>query len=89
MDHPRPLIRLFSSFQTDIKTFTTNKYEKMSSQYTVPGIEPTTFGTWVSAHDHPNRTPETFLSREQDIKSTQPLQGQIPQELNFEWLDNF
>ena len=25
---------------------------KMSIQYTAPGFEPTTFGTWVSFHNH-------------------------------------
>ena len=35
----------FRSFQTNITIFTTNICEKMSIQYTVPGFEPTTFGT--------------------------------------------
>ena len=45
MGQPRPLFHLFSSFQTHITIFTTNKCEKMSIQYTVLGFEPTTFGT--------------------------------------------
>ena len=44
----RPLFNLLSSFQTHITIFTTNKGEKMSIQYTVPGFKPTTFGTWGS-----------------------------------------
>ena len=32
--------------------FTTNKYEKMSIQYTVQGFELMTFETWVSSHNH-------------------------------------
>ena len=47
------LFRLFLSFQANINTiFTINKYEKMSIQYMVLGIEPTTFGTQVSSHNH-------------------------------------
>ena len=42
----------FWSFQTNITIFTTNICEKMSIQYTVLGFEPTTFGTWVSSHNH-------------------------------------
>ena len=34
--------------------FSTNKFEKMSIQYTVPGFELKTFGTWVSSHNHWN-----------------------------------
>ena len=30
---------------------------KMSIQYTVPGLELTTFGTWVSSHNHLTRAP--------------------------------
>ena len=43
---------LFSSFQTHITIFTTNKCEKMSIQFMVPGFELTTFGTQVSTHNH-------------------------------------
>ena len=49
---PRPLFHLFSSFQTHISIFAANKCEKMSIQYTVPGFKLTTFGTWVSSHNH-------------------------------------
>ena len=35
----------FWSFQTNITIFTTIICEKMSIQYTVPGFEPTTYGT--------------------------------------------
>ena len=54
MDQPRPLFRLFSSLKAHITNFTTNRYVKKcpSSRYTVPGFELTTFGTWVSSHDH-------------------------------------
>ena len=45
MRHPRPLFHLFSTFQTNSTTFTTNQCEKMSIQYTVLGFEPTTFAT--------------------------------------------
>ena len=49
----RPLFLLFSSFQTTIITiFTTNICEKISIHYMVLWIEPTTFGTWVSSHNH-------------------------------------
>ena len=42
---PRPLLSfIFGSFQTNINTIdATNKCEKMSIQYMVPGFEPTTF----------------------------------------------
>ena len=43
---PASFIVYFKSFQQNINTiFTTNKREKMSIQYTVPGFEPITFGT--------------------------------------------
>ena len=45
LGQPRPLFHLFSSFQTQTTIFTANKFEKMSIQYTVPGIKLTTFGT--------------------------------------------
>ena len=35
----------FRSFQTNITIFTAYTCKKMSIQYTVPGFEPTTFGT--------------------------------------------
>ena len=51
--NPASFIVYFRSFQANIITiFTTNMCEKMSIQYIVPGFEPTTFGTWVSYHDH-------------------------------------
>ena len=34
----------------------------MSIQYTVPGFEPTTFGTWVTSHNHQTRAPALFHS---------------------------
>ena len=40
MGQPRPLFHLFSSFQTHITIFTTDKCEKMSIQYPVPGFLP-------------------------------------------------
>ena len=50
---PSSFIVCFRSFQTNIITyFTTNICEKMSIQNTVPGFEPTSFGTWVSSHNH-------------------------------------
>ena len=55
--HPRPLFRLFESFQTNITIFTTNKCEKMSIQYMLPGFELTTFGNRVSFHNHQTRAP--------------------------------
>ena len=43
---PASFIIYFWSFQTTIITiFTGNKFEKMSIQYTVLGVEPTTFRT--------------------------------------------
>ena len=39
-------------FKQTLNFFTTNICEKMSIQYMVPGIEPMTFGTWVSSHNH-------------------------------------
>ena len=49
---PASFIIYFRSFQANIITiFTTNMWE-MSIQYKAPGVEPTTFGTWVSSHDH-------------------------------------
>ena len=48
-----PLFHLFSSFQTRIANFTTNRnVDKMSIQYTELGFELMTFGTGVSSHNH-------------------------------------
>ena len=44
---------IFGLFQTNIITiFTTNKCEKMSTQYTAPGFKPTTSRTRVVYHNH-------------------------------------
>ena len=43
---------IFSIFKQTLQFFKTNICEKMSIQYMVPGFEPTTFGTWVSSHNH-------------------------------------
>ena len=54
MDQPRPLFRLFLFFSNKYYNFY-NKYvwkNIESIQYPVPGFEPTTFGTWVSSHNH-------------------------------------
>ena len=49
----RPLFRLFLVFSNKHHYNFYNKYMwKMSIQYTVPGFKPTTFGTWVSSHNH-------------------------------------
>ena len=40
MANPGLFFVYFRSFQTNITIFTTNTCEKMSIQYTVPGIEP-------------------------------------------------
>ena len=47
MNHPRPLFRLFLSFQLYKQTlyFLQHINGKMSIQYIVQGFEPTTFGT--------------------------------------------
>ena len=42
---PASFLFFVKSFQTQITIFTKNKSEKMSLQYTLPGIELTTFGT--------------------------------------------
>ena len=42
---PASFLFFVKSFQTQITIFTKNKREKMSLQYTLPGIELTTFGT--------------------------------------------
>ena len=52
MGQPRPLFRLFSVFSNKQYNFYNKYMWKMSIQYTVPGFEPTTFGTWVSSHNH-------------------------------------
>ena len=62
MGKSRPLFVYFWSFQTNISIFTTNICEKMSIQYTVPGFEPTTFGTWVSSHNHSRPTNGKFMT---------------------------
>ena len=49
----RPLFRLFSVFSNKHHYNFYKKYMwKMSIQYTVLEFEPTTFGTWVSSHNH-------------------------------------
>ena len=69
MGQPRPLFNLFSSFQTRITIFATNKHDmahgqgknvKMSIQYTVPRFELTTFGTRNSSHNHYTRSPAQY-----------------------------
>ena len=51
MGQPRPLFNLFSFFQTHYN-FYIKKCVKTTNQYTVPGFELTTFGTWASSHNH-------------------------------------
>ena len=43
---------IFGLFKQTLQIFTTNVCEKMSIQYTAPGFEPTTLGTWVSSLNH-------------------------------------
>ena len=43
---------IFDLFKQTLQIFTTNICDKMSITYMVPGFEPTTFGTWVSSHNH-------------------------------------
>ena len=43
---------IFGHLKQTLQNFTTNRCEKISIQYTVPGFEHTTFGTWVSSHNH-------------------------------------
>ena len=44
---------IFVFFKQTITILTTNIWKNvMTIQYTVPGFEPTTFGTWVSSHSH-------------------------------------
>ena len=45
MDHPGLFFVYFHLFSKNITIFTTNICEKMSIQFMVLGIEPTTFGT--------------------------------------------
>ena len=52
MGQPRPFFVYFRSFQTKITNFYYKYMWKMSVQYMVPGFEPTTFGTWLSSHNH-------------------------------------
>ena len=56
-----PVFWLFSSFQTNITTFTRNKCEKMSIQYMVLRFGPTTLETWVSSYNHKTRAPTPFI----------------------------
>ena len=51
MGHPRPLFRLFPSYQTLQFLQQINVKNVMSIQYMVLGFEPTTFGTQVSSHN--------------------------------------
>ena len=46
------LFFIYFVFSKNITIFASNKCEKMSIQYKVLGFEPTTFGTWVSSHNH-------------------------------------
>ena len=75
MGHPWPLLHLFSSFQTHSNLFT-NKYEKMSIQYTEPGFKLMTFWTWVSSHNHYSRAPALVTSILSHLKWSQiPIEG--------------
>ena len=50
---PGLFFRLFSSVQTHYKFYSKYVCEKCpSNRYTVPGFELTTFGPWVSSHNH-------------------------------------
>ena len=50
---PASFLFIFSLFkQTSSQFLQQINVEKMSIQYTVPGFEPTTFGTWVSSLYH-------------------------------------
>ena len=42
---------IFGLFKQTLQFYNNNMW-KMSIQYTVPGFEPTTFGTWVYSHNH-------------------------------------
>ena len=53
--NPGLFIHLFSVFSNKHHYKFYNKL--LSIQYTVPGFEPTTFGTRVSSHDHYTRAP--------------------------------
>ena len=57
MGHTLSIFCLFSSFQTSITIFTANKCEKLFLQYMGLGFKHTTFGTWVSSHNHQTRAP--------------------------------
>ena len=62
--NPGLFYHLFSVFSNKHHyNFTTNVCEKMSIQYTVPGFEPTAFGTWVSSHNHYTRAPARIVWR--------------------------
>ena len=64
MGHPRPLFRLFSVFFKQTMQFYNKSMWKnvMSIQYPAQGFEPTTFGTWVSSHNHKTRAPAQLLT---------------------------
>ena len=52
-----PLFRLFLSFSNKHCNFYNNKCAKMYIEYPVLGFEPTTFGKWVSSHNHLTTAP--------------------------------
>ena len=62
MGQPRPLFRSFSVFSNKQYNFYNKSMWKnvMSIQYPAPGFELTTFGMWVSSHNHQTRAPALF-----------------------------
>ena len=102
MGHPRPPFRLFSSFQTNITIHTINKWENWESiQNTVLGFKQTTFGTWVSSHNHETRVPVcanvmwayTHILAQGFrqfifVFSTYTVQDEWLSDTNFWWLDS-
>ena len=58
MGQPRPLLSfILGLFKQTSLQFLQQIYVKISIQYTVPGFEPTTFGTRVSSHNQWTRAP--------------------------------
>ena len=78
MGHPRPLFRSFSSFQTNITIFTTNKCEKCPSSILCWDSNP-----WPSEHESP---PMTTRPRLPSAHKTLSSLAVIPIPLTAVWL---
>ena len=82
MGQHRPLFHLYLVFSNKQCTCTRNQCEKITNQFTVLGVEPKTFWTWVSSLNHSTRAPAQWSNI-----VTIPMITRLTK--NIEWYSNF